>query len=86
MWQKIGRSSRRALKRARGESSRVELAFKDVYMGKLTDLFGADIDRLRGAEDDDDPFDDRCMETVVEALQSGLDMFDDCPLYTSRCV
>jgi hypothetical protein len=66
------------MKRARGESSSlVEVAFKDVYMGKLTDLFGADIDRLRGTEDDGEVFDERCMAAVVEALQSGMDVFSE---------
>lgn len=76
LWQKISRATRRAIKRVRGETAHVEVAFKDVYMGRLTEVFGADIDRLRGAEDDDEPFDERCMELVVEALQSGMDMFD----------
>ena len=77
LWQKISRMTKQALKRARGETAHVEVAFKDVYMGKLTDVFGSDIDRLRGAEADDEPFDERCMELVVEALQSGMDMFDE---------
>ena len=47
-------------------------------MGKLTDVFGADIDRLRGTEDGQgDVFDERCMEAVVLALQSGLDVFSE---------
>jgi hypothetical protein len=77
LWQKISRTTKQAMKRARGEAAHVEVAFKDVYMGKLTDVFGADIDRLRGAEADDEPFDERCMELVVEALQSGMDVFDE---------
>ncbi len=77
LWQKIARTTKQAMKRARGEAAHVEVAFKDVYMGKLTDVFGSDIDRLRGAEADDEPFDERCMELVVEALQSGMDVFND---------
>jgi uncharacterized NAD-dependent epimerase/dehydratase family protein len=40
--------------------------------------FGADIDRLRGAEDEGgEVFDERCMEAVVQALQSGMDVFSE---------
>ena len=46
-------------------------------MNKLTEHFGTDIDRLRQATDDQEPFDDHVMQVVVEALQSHADMFSD---------
>jgi hypothetical protein len=77
LWQKISRTSRKALKRARGDAAPVEVAFQDIYMGKLTEHFGNDIDRLRQTEDPAEPFDEFVMANVVEALQSHSDMFSE---------
>lgn len=77
LWQKIHRTSKKALKRARGDAAPVEIAFQDIYMGKLTEHFGNDIDRLRQTEDPAEPFDEFVMANVVEALQSHSDMFTE---------
>ena len=78
LWQKIVRTGQQALKRAKGEATTTELAFQDVFMGKLTEHFASDIDRLRQVDDaDQEPFDEHVMEVVVDALQSQADMFDD---------
>lgn len=83
LWQKVQRFSRSALKKARRNAAdsfgqETAISFKELYMGKLTEYFGGDLDKLRTATDmNDDPFDENVMEVMVETLQSGIDVFTE---------
>lgn len=76
LWQKVLKCSKQALKIVEEKRS-APPSFRDVYMGKLTENFGNDIDTLRQSNHGDEIFDETVVQSLIESLESGMDVFDE---------